>query len=221
LITIIAVCSRGFGGQSVVHRNYASSNGFLLRGLQVRILLGSPNTFAYSIRVSCTFGFVVCAILVWQALRVDTKEINTLQSATICTTQHGRNTEILEMFSISAAGSTRRPVIVIGPWALKFARNERGRASNLYEARLYRTTTDKRRSVLCPVVWVSPRGWLQVARSALPLRDMMTLDEYLAVAEEWDQTPGEDACPFEPKACDWGWYKGRRVALDYSTPAWD
>jgi len=60
-----------------------------------------------------------------------------------------------------------------------------------------------------------------VARSALPLRDMMTLDEYLAVAEEWDQTPGEDACPFEPKACDWGWYKGRRVALDYSTPAWD
>jgi hypothetical protein len=33
--------------------------------------------------------------------------------------------------------------------------------------------------------------------------------------------PGEDGCPFEPKACDWGWFEGRRVALDYSTPAWE
>lgn len=126
-----------------------------------------------------------------------------------------------EMFSVSVAGSTRRPVIVIGPWALKFARNDRGRASSLYEARLYRTTTEKRRSLLCPILWVSPRGWLLVARSALPLGEMMTLDEYLAVAKEWDQMAGEDPCPFEPKASDWGWYKGRRVALDYSTPAWD
>jgi hypothetical protein len=31
--------------------------------------------------------------------------------------------------------------------------------------------------------------------------------------------PGEDSCPFQPKASDWGWFEGRVVALDYSTPA--
>jgi hypothetical protein len=31
-----------------------------------------------------------------------------------------------------------------------------------------------------------------------------------------DATLGEDKCPFEDKASDWGWYDGRRVALDYS-----
>jgi hypothetical protein len=31
----------------------------------------------------------------------------------------------------------RSPVIVIGPFAFKFARNQRGRDSNLYEAKLY------------------------------------------------------------------------------------
>jgi hypothetical protein len=28
--------------------------------------------------------------------------------------------------------------------------------------------------------------------------------------------PGEDSCPFEPKASDWGWFEGRMVALDCS-----
>jgi hypothetical protein len=28
-------------------------------------------------------------------------------------------------------------------------------------------------------------------------------------------------CPFEPKASDRGWFEGRMVALDYSTPAWE
>jgi hypothetical protein len=41
------------------------------------------------------------------------------------------------------------------------------------------------------------------------------------VSEAWDYMPGEDSCPFEPKASDWGWFEGRMVALDYSTPAWD
>jgi hypothetical protein len=42
------------------------------------------------------------------------------------------------MISISRAGSMRSPVIVVGRFALKFAQNARGRASNLYEAKLYR-----------------------------------------------------------------------------------
>jgi hypothetical protein len=54
----------------------------------------------------------------------------------------------------------------------------------------------------------------------MPLSEKMTLDEYLAVGKQWGATLGEDECPFEDKASDWGWYDGRRVALDYSTPAW-
>jgi hypothetical protein len=58
-------------------------------------------------------------------------------------------------------------------------------------------------------------------RAAEPLTSMMSSEEYLEAAEVWDRRPGEDSCPFEPKACDWGWFEGRRVALDYSTPAWE
>jgi hypothetical protein len=124
------------------------------------------------------------------------------------------------MFSVSTAGSMRRPVIVVGPLALKFARNEGGRASNLYEAKIWRVSNDARRALLCPVVWVSKRGSIQIMRSATPLTEMMTPEEYTEACEAWDYMPGEDSCPFEPKASDWGWYKGRRVSLDYSTPAW-
>jgi hypothetical protein len=49
----------------------------------------------------------------------------------------------------------RSPVIVIGRLAFKFARDRRGRASNLYEARLYRSVNATRRALLCPVLWVS------------------------------------------------------------------
>jgi hypothetical protein len=124
------------------------------------------------------------------------------------------------MFSFSMKGAFRRPVVVIWPLAFKFARNEHGRNSNLYEADLYRRTTGARRTMLCPVVWVSKRGRLLVMRAARPLSEMMTQDEYQEAFEAWDYMPGEEDCPFEPKASDWGWYKGRRVALDYSTPAW-
>jgi hypothetical protein len=57
-------------------------------------------------------------------------------------------------------------------------------------------------------------------RAALPLPEMMSPGEYSEMIDAWDYRPGEDGCPFEPKACDWGWFKGRLVALDYSTPAW-
>jgi hypothetical protein len=116
---------------------------------------------------------------------------------------------------------TRSPVIVIGPLAFKFARDQRGRDCNLYEADLYRSVNDTRRALLCPVVWVSPKGALQIMRAALPLAEMMSLDEYAEVSRAWDYRLGEDGCPFEPKACDWGWFEGRKVALDYSTPALD
>jgi hypothetical protein len=122
--------------------------------------------------------------------------------------------------SISTRGTTRRPVIVIGPIALKIARNRDGRACNRYEANLYRKTTARRRALLCPVLWLSPGGHLLMMRAAVPLSERMSQAEYLDAAKQWDAMPGEDSCPFEPKPSDWGWYKGRRVALDYSTPAW-
>jgi hypothetical protein len=122
---------------------------------------------------------------------------------------------------VSKAGSMRSPVIIIGQFAFKLARNRRGRASNLYEADLYRSVNATRRALLCPVLWVSRNGAVQIVRAAKPLNDMMSLAEYMEAVEAWDYMPGEDSCPFEPKASDWGWFEGRRVALDYSTPAWE
>jgi hypothetical protein len=125
------------------------------------------------------------------------------------------------VIKISRAGSMRSPVIVIGQFAFKFARDRRGRASNLYEAKLYWSVNTTRRALLCPVFWVSRNGAVQIMRAAAPLTDMMRLEQYMEVAEVWDKMPGEDSCPFEPKASDWGWFEGRMVALDYSTPAWE
>src|ERR1700680_4729185 len=102
------------------------------------------------------------------------------------------------MISISRAGSMRSPVIVVGRFAFKFARNARGRASNLYEAKLYRRANATRRALLRPVLWVSLNGFVQIMRATKPMTDMMSLEEYMHVAEVWDQMPGEDSCPFEP-----------------------
>jgi hypothetical protein len=115
----------------------------------------------------------------------------------------------------------RSPVVVVGRFAFKFARNARGRTSNLYEAKLYRSANATRRALLCPVLWVSRNGFVQIMKAAKPLSEMMSLDEYMNVVDVWDYIPGEDSCPFEPKASDWGCLEGRMVALDYSTPAWE
>lgn len=122
---------------------------------------------------------------------------------------------------MSKAGSTRSPVIVVGPLAFKFARNSRGRASNLYEADLYRKSSEGRRALLCPALWVSPKGLLLIMRAAKPLSEIMSEEDYIRAFIAWEYVPGEDSCPFEPKASDWGWLEGRKVALDYSTPAWE
>lgn len=115
----------------------------------------------------------------------------------------------------------RSPVVVIGRFAFKFARNARGRASNLYEAKLYRSANATRRALLCSVLWVSRNGFVQIMKAANPLTEVMSLDKYMDAVDVWDYIPGEDSCPFEPKASDWGWLEGRMVALDYSTPAWE
>jgi hypothetical protein len=125
------------------------------------------------------------------------------------------------VFRISRTGSTRKPVIVIGPLAFKIARTDQGRVCNLYEAKLYRSTTEARRRLLCPVLWASRRGTVLIVAAAKPLNAPISPEAYAALARAWDYMPGEDGCPFEPKQGDWGWYRGRKVALDYSTPALD
>jgi hypothetical protein len=126
------------------------------------------------------------------------------------------------MISISLKGTTRRPVIVIGPWALKFARGKRGRRCNLYEAKLCRNSSELRRAMLCPVRWCSDKGFLLVMQSAISLDpadhlDLLERDAF----PDWDAMPGEDGSPFGPKASDWGRINGRLIALDYSVPVYD
>jgi hypothetical protein len=75
--------------------------------------------------------------------------------------------------------------------------------------------------MLCPVLWASPGGFLLVMGAAVPLSEKMSLDVYMAAWKQWGLTEGEDECPFEDDPSNWGWYDGRRVALDYSTPALD
>jgi hypothetical protein len=89
------------------------------------------------------------------------------------------------MISISRAGSMRCPVIIVGRFAFKFAPDARGRASNLYEAKLYRSVNATRRALLCPVIWVSRNGFLQIMSAAKPRADMMSLEDYAHVAEAW------------------------------------
>ena len=115
----------------------------------------------------------------------------------------------------SSKGTTRR-TFKIWRWALKFARNRKGRRCNHFEFDLFQRSIEQRRQMLCPALWVSPLGLLLIQAAACPLEEMMSLDEYLAIASRWRDLPDYDEGPFEPKASDWGWHKGRLVALDYA-----
>lgn len=116
----------------------------------------------------------------------------------------------------SSAGTTRRTYI-IGRYALKFALNERGLRCNKFEFDLFQRSGIERRLMLCPSLWVSPSGSLLVQAAAVPLTAMMSMEEYLKMGSKWRHAPGDnEGGPFEPKACDWGMYEGRMVALDYA-----
>jgi len=121
----------------------------------------------------------------------------------------------MAMVSISLKGTTRRPVIIIGPWTLKMARGSLGRRCNQREAKLFRTSAPHRQQLLCPVLWVSRKGLLLIMATAQPM-EQLDRDTYYELWCQWDYEPGEDGHPFEPKAADWGWYDGRPVAVDYS-----
>jgi hypothetical protein len=71
-----------------------------------------------------------------------------------------------------------------------------------------------RRALLCPSLWCSPLGVVQIMRRARPMtadeHRKLVLDKYIDVGRAWDyRGPGDDEAPFEPKASDWGWFGGR------------
>src|SRR5260370_41207524 len=72
------------------------------------------------------------------------------------------------MITLSRIGTTRL-VLVIGPWAMKLARGVRGRRCNRYEADLFAAVDERRRAMLCPVLWCSGNGGLLVMTTAQPL----------------------------------------------------
>ena len=53
-----------------------------------------------------------------------------------------------------------RAVLLVGPWAFKFSRNEYGARCNRHEAGLFRRCRSKphREAMLCPVLWCSRSG---------------------------------------------------------------
>lgn len=88
------------------------------------------------------------------------------------------------ILSISSKGAYRWAVVV-GPIALEVARNEIGRACNMYEAQLYRDVTHPRPPRLFPAAWASPRGLLLVIRAPASTSKVTSIDERLAVTEQW------------------------------------
>ncbi len=113
---------------------------------------------------------------------------------------------------------TSRRTICVGPWAIKVARNAAGLRCNRLEAECWERnqTNPTRRAMLCPVLMAFPLGIALVMERAEPLSDHEAGD-YLQRTRDWDYAgPGDQECPFEPKASDWGRLDGRLVALDYS-----
>jgi len=56
-------------------------------------------------------------------------------------------------------------------------------ASNLYEAKLYRSVNATRRALLCPILSASRNGFVQITKAAKPLSEMMSQDEYVDVVD--------------------------------------
>jgi hypothetical protein len=74
------------------------------------------------------------------------------------------------MISVSRTGTTRF-VLVVGRWAIKFARSARGRRCNRYETDLFASVDERRRSMLCPVRWHTASGWLIAMTAAIQLTE--------------------------------------------------
>jgi hypothetical protein len=108
--------------------------------------------------------------------------------------------------------------VTVGWLAFKFGRGKSGMRRDRHEADLYRRSTPRRRSMLCPVLWCSRPAFVSIMRRATTPVTKGALDERKGVAWlEWDYAgPTDDALPFEWKPSDWGYLDGRIVAVDYA-----
>jgi hypothetical protein len=120
---------------------------------------------------------------------------------------------------LSRKGTTR-VVLVVGPLAVKFARGERGRRCNRFEAACI--STSMRVVGPCCVLSCGVRRVVAVLlmRAAQPLTEAeAAMLRAKRGFPDWDYAgPNDKDSPFEPKASDCGWLNCRLVALDYSTP---
>ena len=78
------------------------------------------------------------------------------------------------------------------------------------------------RAALCPVLACTPGGYVLVMATAEPISE----EEFAQLLHSgglprWHYVPLTEGEPFEYKAADWGRWRGRVVALDYSAPALD
>lgn len=87
------------------------------------------------------------------------------------------------------------------------------------EATVWKTATDVRRDMLCPVLARLPFDLCVVMPRAQPIseEDCQKLKDTRGFPD-WDYAgPPDMECPFEHKASDWGRLPdGRLIALDYS-----
>jgi hypothetical protein len=114
------------------------------------------------------------------------------------------------------AGTTRL-TLCVGRYAFKFARSRRGREANQRERLEWGRATPERRLMLCPLIWATPFGLINVMRRATPLtrKQQLELLEHHAFPD-WDYMPPGPKEPFEYKESDWGYLNGKLVALDYA-----
>jgi hypothetical protein len=110
-------------------------------------------------------------------------------------------------------GTTRR-VVLHGGLAVKFSKGDKGRRANLRELELWQRYKEheSRGQMLCPVLWSAEDGSVLIMKRAEPVGP----DFDFSKLPDWDyMANGDDGCPWEPKAIDWGILDGRYVAVDY------
>lgn len=124
------------------------------------------------------------------------------------------------MSFLSFERGASRFVILVGKIAIKFPRGLRGLRCNVFEKRMWlRHRSHPSRGVhLCPVIFSLPAGILTVMPRTQALPSGWQIAEW-DEEDWWDYRPGDDTCPWEYKAEDWGVWRNNYVAVDYAAPA--
>ncbi|MFZ5666992.1 MAG: hypothetical protein ACOY7L_17400 [Pseudomonadota bacterium] len=113
---------------------------------------------------------------------------------------------------------TNRFVLLIGPWAIKFARSAKGRGACRHERAVWKQYGGKpgNGDLLCPILASDPLGLVVVMRKAqrTPWPFWST---WIEREPRWEFGPGKDEMPqqIRPQPKDWGVIDGRFVLVDY------